>query len=162
MIKIRIVATEMEESDLPVKRTIVDCQNLYRRYSELKERLTKKRSVKMKGLKIFFNGEEIDVSSDFGVSLMVCTKSEKEQSVANLVGIDREKNTYTWLNSLMNTGDVIDMEIAELNRSSVPISVEKFFSEEEKSNQEKSDEMWAKDLADYYALEKLLKEEGFL
>ena len=106
----------------------------------------------MKGLKIFFNGEEIDVSSDFGVSLMECTKSEKEQSVANLVGIDREKNTYTWLNSLMNTGDVIDMEIAELNRSSVPISVEKFFS----------DEMWAKDLADYYALEKLLKEEGFL
>ena len=93
---------------------------------------------------------------------MVCTKSEKEQSVANLVGIDREKNTYTWLNSLMNTGDVIDMEIAALNRSSVPISVEKFFSEEEKSNQEKSDEMWAKDLADYYALEKLLKEEGFL
>ena len=118
--------------------------------------------VKMKGLKIFFNGEEIDVSSDFGVSLMECTKSEKEQSVANLVGIDREKNTYTWLNSLMNTGDVIDMEIAELNRSSVPISVEKFFSEREKSNQEKSDEMWAKDLADYYALEKLLKEEGFL
>ena len=44
----------------------------------------------------------------------------------------------------------------------MPISVEKFFSEEEKSNQEKSDEMWAKDLADYYALEKLLKEEGFL
>lgn len=84
----------------------------------------------MKGLKIFFNGEEIDVSSDFGVSLMVCTKSEKEQSVANLVGIDREKNTYTWLNSLMNTGDVIDMEIAELNRSSVPISVEKFFLKE--------------------------------
>ena len=116
----------------------------------------------MKGLKIFFNGEEIDVSSDFGVSLMECTKSEKEQSVANLVGIDREKNTYTWLNSLMNTGDVIDMEIAELNRSSVPISVEKFFSEREKSNQEKSDEMWPKDLADYYALEKLLKEEGFL
>ena len=116
----------------------------------------------MKGLKIFFNGEEIDVSSDFRVSLMVCTKSEKEQSVANLVGIDREKNSYTWLNSLMNTGDVIDIEIAELNRSSVPISVEKFFPEREKSNQEKSDEMWAKDLADYYALEKLLKEEGFL
>ena len=116
----------------------------------------------MKGLKILFNGEEIDVSSDFGVSLMVCTTREKELSGANLVGIDREKNTYTWLNSLMNTGDVIDMEIAELNRSSVPISVEKFFSEEEKSNQGKSDEMWAKDLADYYALEKLLKEEGFL
>ena len=116
----------------------------------------------MKGLKIFFNGEEINVSSDFGVCLMVCTKSEKEQSVANLVGVDREKNSYTWLNSLMNTGDVIDIEIAELNRSSVPISVEKFFPEEEKSNQEKSDEMWAKDLVDYYALEKLLKEEGFL
>ena len=43
---------------------------------------------------------------------MECTKSEKEQSVANLVGIEWEKNTYTWLNSLMNTGDVIDMEIA--------------------------------------------------
>ena len=53
----------------------------------------------------------------------------------------------------MNTGDVIDIEIAELNRSSMPISVEKFFPEREKSNQEKSDEMWAKDLADYYALE---------
>ena len=30
----------------------------------------------MKGLKIFFNGEETDVSSDFGVSLVICTKSE--------------------------------------------------------------------------------------
>ena len=28
----------------------------------------------MKGLKIFFNGEEIDVSSDFGVSLMEGTE----------------------------------------------------------------------------------------
>ena len=116
----------------------------------------------MKGLKIFFNGEETDVSSDFGVSLVICTKSEKEQGAASLVGVDREKDTYTWLNSLMNTGDVIDIEIAELNRSSMPISVEKFFPEREKSNQEKSDEMWDKDLADYYALEKLLKEEGFL
>lgn len=44
--KIKIVATEMEESDLPVKRTIVDRQNLYRRYSELKERLTKKGLLK--------------------------------------------------------------------------------------------------------------------
>ena len=115
----------------------------------------------MKGLKIFFNGEEIDVSSDFGVSLMECTKSEKEQSVANLVGIDREKNTYTWLNSLMNTGDVIDMEIAELNRSSVPISVEKFFSEREKSNQEKSDEMWAKDWRIIMRLKNCSKKKAF-
>lgn len=116
----------------------------------------------MKGFKIFFNNEEIDVASDFGVSLMVYTKNEKKQSVANLVGVDGKKNSYIWLNSLMNTGDIIDIEIAELNRSSMPISVEKFFSGREKSNQGKSDEMWAKDLADYYALEKLLKEEGFL
>ena len=36
--KIRIVATEMEES--------IDRRNLYRRYSELKERLTKKGLLK--------------------------------------------------------------------------------------------------------------------
>ena len=92
----------------------------------------------MKGLKIFFNGEEIDVSSDFGASLMVCTNNEKEQSVANLVGIDREKNTYTWLNSLMNTGDVIDMEIAELNRSSVRYRLRSFFLKKKNRIKEKA------------------------
>ena len=38
--KIRIVATEMEES------TIIDRRNLYRRYNELKEHLTKKGLLK--------------------------------------------------------------------------------------------------------------------
>ena len=44
--KIRIVATEMDKSDLPVKRAVVDRQDLYRRYNELKERLTKKGLLK--------------------------------------------------------------------------------------------------------------------
>ena len=40
----------------------------------------------MKGLKIFFNGEEIDVSSDFGVSLMECTKSVEKATECGQFG----------------------------------------------------------------------------
>ena len=75
-------------------------------------------------------------SYGYGIFIVELKDSGVVIGEAGLFSFDREKNTYTWLDSLMNTGDVIDMEIAELNRSSVPISVEKFFSEEEKSNQD--------------------------
>lgn len=115
----------------------------------------------MSGWKIKFQNKDITISPKFGVTLMISNKNNSTSNIS-IVGLDTQKTCYKWIDSTMEFGDVLELNVTEISQQTTPISIKEFSLNTEDTVIEKSDEIWIKELTEYRELYKLLKNEGLL
>lgn len=115
----------------------------------------------MPGWKIKFQNKDITISPKFGVTLMISNKNNSTNNVS-IVGLDTQKTSYKWIDSMMEIGDVLELNVTKISQQTIPISIKEFSLNTEKTVIEKSDEICIEELIEYRELYKLLKNEGLL
>lgn len=120
----------------------------------------------MSGWKIKFQNKDITISPKFGVTLMISNKNNSTNNIS-IVGLDTQKTSYKWIDSTMEIGDVLELDVTKISQQTISISIKEFSLNTEKTITEetvieKSDEIWIEELIEYRELYKLLKNEGLL
>ena len=81
-----------------------------------------------------------------------------------LSGLDENNIAYTWIDKKMKTGDFLDFELIDQDKSlsSEPVKICKAFEDEIPLEGEELAQMFKELLARFNALEEFLKKEGLI
>lgn len=114
----------------------------------------------MKGVEIIFRGETINITPEFKTSILIYNRNGQYQMEAS--GLDRDMMSYSWIDSEIKSGEIIDIEIKDIDRGSEPISKKMAFCDPVKLTPKEIEIVNAERLDYFFALEKILKEENLL
>lgn len=121
----------------------------------------------MTGLEIFYSGKTIEVIPEYcDISIFIYNRNGLYYF--QVTGLDENMMAYTWIDSWlgpdseMKSGEAIEIEIKAIDKCSEPISKRIAFSESVKATEEEVKVINAERIERFYALEKILKDEGLL
>lgn len=119
----------------------------------------------MVGFKVIFKGKEINIAPDFDAGILIYNRNENEYYISALglqENLDNDSITHTWIDSEMNLGESVEIEIAEIDKCSSPILTFKSFSNPKPLTNIEIKNMLDEKLEDYYLMERVLKKEGLI
>lgn len=114
----------------------------------------------MKGLEIFFRGKTIHLAPNFGMGVFAYCRNEHYH--VQISGLDENMISYFWLDSEMELGEILEIEIKNIDNSSEPESMKIAFSNPVIATEKEIEVINAERLDYFFALEKILKEENLL
>lgn len=119
----------------------------------------------MKGFKVIFRKEEVDIVPDlFDAGIMISSRNGNYYIAVSGIheNADADLMSSVWIDSAMDIGESIQIDVMDLNEGSRPLSTHKAFSNETKLTPPEIRDMLDEQLETFYVLENLLKKEGIL
>ena len=118
----------------------------------------------MKGHEIIFRGETINVVPKFNAGVFITQRNGYfNAAVSGLENVSDDKMlTHKWLDSEMQIGETIEINIKDIDICSEPIELTTAFADLPPLTEKEMEEMLEDKLATFYTLEKLLKDEGVI
>ncbi len=114
----------------------------------------------MKGVEIKFSTKTINIAQEFWTSVMIYCRNGRYYIEAG--GLDGNIS-YRWIDSEIELGEIIEIEIKDIDKSSEPILKETAFSNPNiVTDPSEIEAINAEQLAYFFALEKILKKEKLL
>lgn len=114
----------------------------------------------MKGLEIFFRGKTIHLAPNFSMGVFAYNRNGHYR--IQVSGLDENMISYFWLDSEMELGKVLEIEIKNIDKSSEPESTKVAFSNPVVATEKEIEVINTERLDYFFALEKILKEENLL
>ncbi|EEI93453.1 hypothetical protein HMPREF0765_0881 [Sphingobacterium spiritivorum ATCC 33300] len=116
----------------------------------------------MKGIKIQHQGEVFNIAVDFPITVFMYQRDG--YYFLDLSGTDENNTSYTWIDKKMKTGDFLDFELIDQDKSltSEPVKICKAFEENTPLEGEELAQMFREFLARFNVLEEFLKKEGLI
>lgn len=118
----------------------------------------------MEGLIMTFKGKVYKIGIP-GSKVSVIANIKENDSWMNAGGCRMpEENLLDWMAAELNEGDEIELEIADIDEASEPLSEENFHGMMKKYSEKIDAEGpdWEGKLEEFYRLEKVLEEEGWM
>lgn len=117
----------------------------------------------MKGFEIRFRGKIIHIADEYKASIFIHQKNGYFHiNVSKLEEKSKEMMlSHIWLDSEMNIGEVLNIEIKNINETSTPSEIKKAFSNTPLTKRE-IEKMFIEKLNNFYILEKFLEKEGLI
>lgn len=118
----------------------------------------------MKGHEIIFRGETINIAPQFDAGVFITQRDGSFSAVVSgLESVSEDKMlTHKWLDSDMQVGESIEINIKYIGFCSEPIEVIDAFADLPPLTEKEMEEMLEDKLVTFYTLEKLLKDEGVI
>lgn len=118
----------------------------------------------MNGHEIIFRGDTINIAPKFNTGVFITQRNGYFNAVVSgLENVSEDKMlTHKWLDSNMQIGDTIEINIKDLDLCSEPTEVNDAFIDLPPLTKKEIEVMLEDKLADFYTLEKLLKDEGLI
>ena len=115
----------------------------------------------MKGLIVKYKDKVCKASVPLGGALLTADVTWHSGAYWSVGGLKMpEEVHFIWNGSILEVGDVIEVEVAEFDEASAPVSEEKHSSLIEKMSERVED--YSKDLELYYQLKKILEDENLI
>jgi hypothetical protein len=121
----------------------------------------------MKGFEIFYRDRAINVVPEC-CDITVFIYNRNGHYYIQVSGMDKKLMAYTWIDSWlgqdfeMEIGEAVEIEIKDIDKSSEPVSKKIAFSNPVNGTGKEIEAINAERIERFYALEKILNEEGLI
>lgn len=118
----------------------------------------------MKGLQVTFRGKTSQIAPEFGENILVYQRNDYYHVSVGGLEIKSEDNiiAHNWVDAELQLGEYIEIEIKDIQTSSESSERRVAFANSTPLTDSEVKEMFIEKLNDFYALEKLLKDEGLI
>jgi len=115
----------------------------------------------MRGFEILFRHQTVSIAANFNISVFVYNRNGQYHVEAS--GLDADNMmSYKWIDSRMELGETIEIEVKDIVKPSEPTIKNKAFLEKILPDKAEFEAINTERVNRFYALEKILKEEGVL